>query len=330
MYARWPLAAALAGLALGIASCSASSDPAPARLGSLADATAARLRPLEPATPSPSPPTVTSAPRVIDLAGDRAVGSRARSDARAAATASGTSGSVRVPILMYHHISVPPVDSDSIRLGLSVVPDAFDLQMAYLAIYGYHPVRLADLEAALAGGGSLPETPIVLTFDDGYADNYQNAFPVLRKRGFVATFFVITRFADEERSDYMTWAQLGDMAGAGMEIAAHSVDHPNLQGKPLGFQFDQIVGSKLAIESHVGMPVRSFAYPSGRYDGTTIEVLRATGYQGAVTEIPGVWQSPGDPFELRRVRVGGRDGIQSFDRRLHLDQAPLGTEPQPR
>lgn len=213
---------------------------------------------------------------------------------------------VRVPILMYHYISVPPPDADRYRLDLSVTPANFDAQMEYLALEGYHPVRVSDLAEYLANGVPLPTKPIVITFDDGYTDNYQNAFPILKKYKFSATFFVITQYVDDRKAGYMTWDQLEEMAIERMEIGSHSMTHPDLQGKPRAFVVSEIAGSKWLIESRIGTPVRVFSYPAGKYDAQTIDVLRSTGYLAAVTTEPqGARQSADNLFELQRIRVRG-------------------------
>jgi peptidoglycan/xylan/chitin deacetylase (PgdA/CDA1 family) len=213
---------------------------------------------------------------------------------------------------MYHYLSVPPPDADIYRLDLSVTPAAFDAQMAYLAQEGYHPIRLSDLSDYLLNGKPLPTKPIVLTFDDGYADNYENALPILKKYKFPATFFIIAQFADDKRPGYMNWDQIEDLAINGMEVGSHSLDHIDLYRKPRATQVTEIDGSKAMIEARIGTPVTSFCYPAGHYDLQTINVLRSGGYFAATTEIQGVVQSTSDLYELRRIRVRGSYSVSDF------------------
>ncbi len=227
-------------------------------------------------------------------------------------TASQNMREMRVPVLMYHYISIPPPDADAIRLDLSVTPQAFDEQMAFLVSNGYHTVRVADVVEHLRSGAPLPEKPIVLTFDDGYADNYKAAFPILKKYGMTATFYVIAQFTENQRPGYATWDQLREMANAGMEIGSHSMDHSDLHGRSIAFLTNQIAGSKQAIESRLGVTVKTFSYPSGKYDANTIAVVRANGYLGAVTEIQGLQQTTNDIFELRRVRIRGSYSLTDY------------------
>jgi len=219
---------------------------------------------------------------------------------------------MRVPVLMYHYISIPPPDADAIRLDLSVTPQAFDEQMAFLVSNGYRTVRVSDVVEHLLSGAPLPEKPIVLTFDDGYADNYEAALPILKKYGMTATFYVIAKFTENQRPGYATWDQLREMANAGMEIGSHSMDHSDLRGRSIAFLTDQIARSKQIIESRLGITVKTFSYPSGKYDAKTIAVLRANGYLGAVTEIQGLQQTTNDIFELRRVRIRGSYSLTDY------------------
>ncbi|MDE3088523.1 MAG: polysaccharide deacetylase family protein [Chloroflexota bacterium] len=219
---------------------------------------------------------------------------------------------MNVPILMYHYISVPPPDADIYRLDLSVTPANFQAQMEYLATEGYHPIRLSDLTDYLLTGKPLPPKPIVLTFDDGYADNFENALPILGKFKFTATFFIITQFIDDKRFGYMNWNQVEELAIDGMEIGSHTLDHIDLKGKPLAVQNTEIAGSKAMIEARIGTPVQSFCYPSGKYDLRTIEILRSAGYLAATTEIAGTQQSSNDMYQMRRIRVRGSYSVSEF------------------
>jgi len=111
----------------------------------------------------------------------------------------GAQRQIRVPVLMYHYLSVPPANADIYRKDLSVAPELFAQHLDRIRAEGYTTITPYDFIAALQTGTPLPEKPVLITFDDGYRDNYENAFPLLRERGMVATFFVVTDFFDEER-----------------------------------------------------------------------------------------------------------------------------------
>jgi peptidoglycan/xylan/chitin deacetylase (PgdA/CDA1 family) len=268
------------------------------------------LVPTEVVTPSPAP---TSTPQPTPTAAPTKTPTFAPTPTRTLTPTRNPNLRVaRVPILMYHYLGIPPPDADKYRLDLTVTPANFDAQMEYLAIEGYHPIRLSDLTEHLLNGKPLPSKPIVLTFDDGYADNFENAFPILKNYKFPATFFLITQLIDEKRPGYMTWDQAEEMAIEGMEIGAHTVNHIELRGRSLAVQNSEIAGAKAMIEARIGTPVTSFCYPSGKYDARTLEVLRSTGYLAAVTEIAGARQATEDIFELRRIRVRGSYSVDEF------------------
>lgn len=213
---------------------------------------------------------------------------------------------IRVPILMYHYISVPPPDADIYRLDLSVTPEQLAGQLSWLTDNGYTTITLDDLLAALTTGAPLPPRPVILTFDDGYADAYENAFPLLRRFDMTGTFFVVTDWLDTARPGYLTWAQAREMAAAGMVIASHSRTHPDLtDGCDTDCLVYQILGSVETIEAEIGVRPRFFCYPGGRYDAAVQAVLEAVGIELAVTTRAGTLHTSDALLELPRVRVRG-------------------------
>ncbi len=221
------------------------------------------------------------------------------------------------PILMYHYISVPPAGADKYRVDLSVSPDMFDQQLAYLAENGFATVSLHDLLAHLSAGAPLPPRPVVLTFDDGYRDNYENAFPLLRKYGFTGTFFVVSDFINAGRPEYMTWEMLREMAEAGMSIESHSRTHPDLRGRSFQFLVWEILGPIEAITHHTGRRPHFFCYPAGKYDRDVIAVLASVETWAAVTTNPGRRQTLDTAMTWPRVRVHGGGSLRDFARLVH-------------
>jgi len=231
---------------------------------------------------------------------------------------------------MYHYVSEPPPDADAIRRDLSVAPQQFTAQLAWLREAGYTSITLRELTLALQMGYALPERPVVLTFDDGYRDAYEQAFPLLQEHGFVGTFFLITSMADMGNPSYVTWEQVSEMSAAGMEMQAHCYSHMDLRGRSVDYLVWQVLGAKEAIEARTHVPVRFFCYPSGKYDGRVMQVLHSAGYWAAVTLIEGVEQRSTAPFELQRIRVrGGYDTetIASYvERQVGQDPGPQAYE----
>jgi peptidoglycan/xylan/chitin deacetylase (PgdA/CDA1 family) len=220
---------------------------------------------------------------------------------------------LRVPILMYHYISVPPPDADRYRLDLSVTPAQFAQQVIWLRDNGYATVSLDDLYGALAEGRPLPPRPVILTFDDGYADAYHNAFPLLKTFGMTGTFFVVTEFLDRQVPGYLTWDQAREMAAAGMSIQSHTRTHHDLtEDCDYDCQVYQILGSAETIEAEIGARPRFFCYPGGRYDALTLQILDRVGVVAAVTTRSGTLHVNDRPLELKRARVRGTTRLADF------------------
>lgn len=234
-------------------------------------------------------------------------------------TPDGVERTVRAPILMYHHIAVPPPGADAIRRDLSVSPAAFEEQLRYLKEQGYQSITLYDLNRHLQRGDPLPEKPILFTFDDGYEDNFTYAFPLLVKYGFTGTFFLITEPIDAGREGYMTWPQVALMSRMGMDMEPHTYTHPNLAGQPMDYIVWQVIGSKEAIEERTEKTCRFFSYPSGQYDEQVVTLLKSANFWGAVTTQAGVTHTGSGMFELARVRVRGGDSLETFIAKLNLD-----------
>jgi peptidoglycan/xylan/chitin deacetylase (PgdA/CDA1 family) len=222
------------------------------------------------------------------------------------------SWTLKVPILMYHYVSEPPEGADKYRISLSVHPETFRQQMQYLADNGYSPVTLSDLSLAIVNKHELPPKPIVITLDDGYRDNYENAFPVMRELGFTATIFVATDFVDRGDPNHLTWDMIKEMDAAGIRFEPHSKTHPDLTEHDRDFILYQIKGSGETLEAHLGYRSRYFAYPSGRYNDEAIQVLSDLDYWGAVTTQDGVWHGFDDRYVWTRVRVINSLSLANF------------------
>lgn len=210
---------------------------------------------------------------------------------------------LRVPILMYHYTRVPPRNISPTQLPMSVTPSDFEGQMEWLKANNYTTVSLYDLIGALNTGTQVPAKPIVITLDDGYQDNYQNAFPILRSLGMTATFFIVTDYADKGLPDYMTWDELQDMAANGMSIELHGVQHAPMIGRTDIWLSGALQGGASSIENHLGHRPRFVAYPDGLFDRTVIAAVRDADYLGALTTRHSAYSESTRPFELPRLEV---------------------------
>lgn len=262
------------------------------------------------AEPSPSPsPQPTEAPEPSPVPG--AARRRPAADTVPAGPPRPTAD---VPIVMYHHIGSLPPNPDIYRRDLTVSPELFERTLTRLAEQEVTTVTMAELFEHFQGGAALPKRAAVLTFDDGYDDNYDHAFRLLQAHGMVGTFFITTDFVG--RPGYLTWAQIAEMAEAGMEIGAHSANHADFAAISPHELRRQLVEPKTLLEERLGQPVRFLAYPAGKYTPSVMAASKAAGYAAAVTVLHGIRHVPAQAFELRRVRARGADTAPEIINRM--------------
>lgn len=229
----------------------------------------------------------------------------------------GTLRRIHVPILMYHYVSELPPNADDLRVGLTLSPALFESHLQYLRANGYQTISLTDLHNALLYGYELPPKPVILTFDDGYIDHYTVVLPLLRQYEFTGTFFIITQFIDEGRNGYLNWTQIQEMGEAGMAIEAHTKTHPDLSNRDIPFLVYQIMGSIETLNANLSTPARMFAYPAGRYDDLTLQLIATTPIQRAVTTQRGALHTTDNWFEVTRLRVTNQTGAAGLAQLLN-------------
>jgi peptidoglycan/xylan/chitin deacetylase (PgdA/CDA1 family) len=215
-----------------------------------------------------------------------------------------------VPILYYHYIRINPNPRDQVGFGLSTPPAAFRAQMQYLADHGFHVIPLHQAVVAIQKHSGLPSRPVVLTFDDGYADFFSAALPILQSHGFTATSFVIT--GRMGWGGYMTPSQIVAADGMGFTIGAHTVDHVALAAQVASRASWEIKQSKLMLEALLGHQVLDFAYPYGSFNNYDMAQAKSLGFETAVSTLSGTWHSAGQLFQLSRARVGGGLPLRYF------------------
>ena len=216
------------------------------------------------------------------------------------------------PILEYHKVTSNPESFDEIY---NVPPAEFSAQLDYLQENGYTTITLNDYIRAKRYGKKLPEKPIVLTFDDGYENNYSEMLPILEAHNMTAVVYVITNYLG--KPGYLTFEQVKEMQQRGIEIGSHSADHLPLPTLNENFLDNQIRQSKILLEWSGLEPLGSFSYPNGIYNQEIIEMLKAENYLTAVTGEVGLNTFETDPYKLRRVHIRHpRFGIWEFRWRL--------------
>ena len=216
-------------------------------------------------------------------------------------TATGKPGTTPVPILTYHVIAPPPPGAPF--PGLYVPANEFAAQMAALKSAGWHPVTLDQLKAFWTRGVPLgPGKPVVLTFDNGYHSQYANALPVLKRLGWVADENIqLTGLPPSQGG--LTDPEVRALIDAGWELDTQGISHADLVTLDAASLHDQVATARQILRQRYGVPVNWFCYPSGHYNATVIAAVRAAGFVGSTTTIPGIASPANDPYRLPRLRV---------------------------
>lgn len=224
---------------------------------------------------------------------------------------------VTLPILMYHHITHLAANASSTWRTLTVTPEAFEAQVKYLADHGYHAIYFSNLVAYFQNGVPLPEKPIILTFDDGWVDDYKVAYPILRKYCMVGTFFPPINWVNNGGGmQVMDWPMIEEMSRGGMEFGSHTLNHHLLNNLNETQIRQQLVDSKAEIEKHVVRPVVALAYPGGGYNALVVSLVPKAGYSAAVGVTANPDQLRANLFTLHRTTITYSDNLEMFERRL--------------
>ena len=217
---------------------------------------------------------------------------------------------VKAHILMYHYIrDGVDLKKDKIGYNLSVSPNLFEEQVAILQKQGFQSETMQDLIK-----GNTGPAKVVFTFDDGYADFYTNAYPILKKYGFTATVYIITDKIGN--NGYMNWDQLKEIQAGGIEIGDHTISHQDLSKLSETSQRHEIIDSKKILENGLLTTINSFCYPSGKYTSTTENIVREAGFTNATTTKSGATYDLDNPYILTRLRISPDISAQTLLREV--------------
>jgi peptidoglycan/xylan/chitin deacetylase (PgdA/CDA1 family) len=220
--------------------------------------------------------------------------------------------------LMYHGTPA------AARRGMSpyaLPAPRFAEHLDFLKATGWETARVRDL----ADTARLSERTVLITFDDGYLNNYEGAFIPLAERGMQATWYIVTgklgghaewlggRSGDNA---FLSAGQVKEMAEAGMEIGSHTVNHVHLDRVDGTILHKELTESRRELEDLLGEPVRSFAYPYGALNETVVAAVREAGYKYACTTRPGWYNAGESPLLIRRVAIFSNDNLNVFARKL--------------
>jgi len=215
-----------------------------------------------------------------------------------------------VSVLMYHSIAHNNV-------FFTIKPEVFEKQINYLKDNNYNVIKFSDLINILKSDKELPKKTIVLTFDDGYQDNYTNAFPILKKYNFSATIFLITGLVNKEMNNsqnislkIINWKQIQEMHQSGLiDFQPHTVNHQELDE-------EEIINSKKEIEGKLNKKCEFFAYPKGLYNDEIIDILKNNGFKASRTTENGKVKKGDDLFKLKRVSINSKTSFIQFKANL--------------
>lgn len=210
-------------------------------------------------------------------------------------------------VLVYHSVGATEPRADPFRLTVS--PDNFRRHLGIIARSG---------------------RTVAVTFDDGYGDNFENAFPILKEAGIRAAFFITTDFINGAidssrfggkgfRKRPLTWDEIKAMDRAGMEIGSHCLSHSRLAGLSEEAIMKEAGGSKRLIEEALGHTISAFSYPygnAGSFNEATGRILKALGYQRVYTNIMGPDNSVSDPLRIHRIRIYSTDNGLRFTMKI--------------
>lgn len=214
-----------------------------------------------------------------------------------------------IPVLMYHSIGVEKNNP------IKMPKEQFETEMKYLKDNGYTTLSLKELYDYFENKVPVPDKSVVITLDDGYEDNYTEAFPILKRYGLKATIFVITSNVDKN-SAFITSSQIKEMDSAGIEIESHTVTHRDLDKLTYKEQYAELKDSKSFLEGLLGKNIDYMAYPTGKYNDNTIKAVKAVGYKMALST-NGRWADKTDGiFTLDRVYISTFHSMTIFKERL--------------
>jgi peptidoglycan/xylan/chitin deacetylase (PgdA/CDA1 family) len=236
---------------------------------------------------------------------------------------------VRIPVLVYHHVG--PIRPATLP-ALTVTPDRFEAQVKWLRHRGFTSITPSLYSDWLQGPCDLPAKPVMITFDDGYEDNCEHAYPVLRRHGLGAVVFIVsgqiggTNVWDQQQAPgmhrLMSAEQIRYWTGEGIEFGAHTRNHVDVSRVTPHERWTELIGSRDDLQNLLGKPVCSFAYPYGFHDRASAEDVRKVFSLGFTIDA-GVNDERTDPCLLRRTVVHRRDITLDIAFRLRYGWSPI-------
>ena len=222
-----------------------------------------------------------------------------------------------VRILMFHSVAATHVSGFDNQGVVDINPNYFKRLIRYL-VQRYRFISLEELTEMIEHKIKLPSRTLVLTFDDGYANNYTEALPILKEYQLRATIFMPSGFVG--KPNYLDTEMINKLVAEDLDIGGHTVNHPVLSRIDQKTAEVEITEGKTELEKVLGKPVNLFAYPKGKltdYSDKVVQMVEKAGFKAACTTVRGTntWHTP--LFELRRIGIDGSDSFFNFWLKLH-------------
>ena len=229
----------------------------------------------------------------------------------------------QVLILMYHIVAEPTSAQEA---RYCCTPPRFESQMRHLGKAGLRLLTLDAIADALDGRAEWPDRGVAVTFDDGFADTFANALPILTRYGIPATMFAVSDLIGASndwmsargfpKRRLMSASELREMSAAGVTIGSHTRTHPRLPELDAEAKRSEVRGSKARLEDVIGRSVTAFAYPYGLFDDDARQAVAEAGYRTACSTRSGFNGPDADRYLLRRIEVFGGDNLWQFRQKL--------------
>ncbi|CAN7246799.1 polysaccharide deacetylase family protein [Paenibacillus sp. LjRoot56] len=252
--------------------------------------------------PTPSVQVITAPPQTTSVTVDTYMPN--------GVVAPSASSKVSIPVLNYHSVTIDPGNV------VVISPAKLEAQMKYLHDHGYTPISLATFINLIENksGFAAPDKPVLLTFDDGYVDNVEEAMPILAKYKFPATLFMSPGMVED--AGYLNWEQATQLQEAGWDIQPHGMTHPHLPKLSAEQQAYEITEARKLIEEKLGTQADVFCYPYGEYNQTTVKLLKEHGFRYAFTIDQGYTTNQQSPYLLKRLFINGEESLKVFINKL--------------
>lgn len=217
-----------------------------------------------------------------------------------------------IRILMYHRVNPSRNLSNQ---HISVAPDAFKKQIHLLMENKWQVISLKQAVEQIKNGKIRKYRQVVITFDDGYEDNYVHAYPILKAHDLRATIFLVYERIGKNQ-DFLNFNQIQEMQQFGISFGSHTLNHPDLTEIPDEEAGNEILNSRIFLEKKLGYPIDVFAYPFGRFNSIHCRFLKEADYSAAVSIAPGGNTGKENPYFLRRTEIAWIDTLFDFKNKL--------------